>query len=238
VRSGAPPFNDGDAPPERRWADRRGLNAQSLRHPPGGEGPRRGQPVRRAEPHTGESLCDATCKYCVDGRGPSPIPADVLKFDVYPRMRTCFAGCARTHLGVCAASRRNLDLSDDIAIRCTTSKNTIVSNTSMWPRCRIEAAYDAGSARAAMGRYDFWGKGSLSLKPADVADPSDRSRRDLAGLKNLHQRPDRPLRARCHRRDAYGTYQRPGARPVQRVVVPRVSESGIAVLKSIKGRAS
>ncbi|MFY9713708.1 MAG: deoxyguanosinetriphosphate triphosphohydrolase [Microbacterium sp.] len=187
---------------------------------------------------------DATCKYPWTIDSPVPDPGGRLKFGVYPEDEAVFRwmreGAPRR---LRCIEAEIMDLSDDIAYSVHDFEDAIVNGYLDVGQLADPLEHDAlvGRIQQWVG-YDFT-RDELADALYRLATQSmwlssfDRSRRDLARLKNLtSDLIGRFARAAVSAtRDAY-----PGTALVRynaHVVVPRVVEAEIAVLKGIMGQA-
>ncbi|WEK60021.1 MAG: deoxyguanosinetriphosphate triphosphohydrolase [Candidatus Microbacterium colombiense] len=187
---------------------------------------------------------DATCKYPWTVDSPVPDPGGRLKFGVYPEDEAVFRWMREG-----APGRRRcieaeiMDLSDDIAYSVHDFEDAIVNGYVDVAQLADPREHDALVSRIQQWvGYDFT-RDELADALYRLATQSmwlesfDRSRRDLARLKNLTS----DLIGRFARAAVSATreaYAGPAlVRYNAHVVVPRVIEVEIAVLKGIMGQA-
>ncbi len=187
---------------------------------------------------------DATCKYPWTVNSPVPDPGGRLKFGVYPEDEDVFRWMREGAPGrLRCIEAEIMDLSDDIAYSVHDFEDAIVNGY-----LDVAQLADPAEHHALVGRIQQWV--GYDYTREDLADALyrltrqpmwltsfDRSRRDLARLKNLtSDMIGRFARAAVSAtREAY-----PGpslARYNAHVVVPKVIEAEIAVLKGIMGQA-
>lgn len=187
---------------------------------------------------------DATCKYPWTVDSPMPDPGGRLKFGVYPEDEEVFRWMREGAPGrLRCIEAEIMDLSDDIGYSVHDFEDAVVNGY-----VDVRALADPAEHHGLVGRIQQWV--GYEFTREELADALyrltrlpmwmtsfDRSRHDLAKLKNLTS----DLIGRFARaavaatRDAY-----PGASLARyngHVVVPRVVESEIAVLKGIMGQA-
>ncbi|WP_235201350.1 deoxyguanosinetriphosphate triphosphohydrolase [Microbacterium sp. CH12i] len=187
---------------------------------------------------------DATCKYPWTVDSPVPDPGGRLKFGVYPEDEAVFRWMREGAPGrLRCIEAEIMDLSDDIAYSVHDFEDAIVNGY-----LDVARLSDQTEHNALVGRVQQWVGYDFTREELDDAlyrltrqpmwlNSFDRSRRDLARLKNLTS----DLIGRFARaavaatRDAYGGPSL--ARYNAHVVVPRVIEAEIAVLKGIMGQA-
>ncbi len=187
---------------------------------------------------------DATCKYPWTVDSPVPDPGGRLKFGVYPEDEAVFRWMREGAPGrLRCIEAEIMDLSDDIAYSVHDFEDAIVNGYVDVAQLADPRGHDAlvGRIQQWVG-YDFTrdelADALYRLASQSMWLPSfDRSRQALARLKNLtSDLIGRFARASVSAtRDAYG-----GSNLVRynaHVVVPRVVEAEIAVLKGIMGQA-
>lgn len=187
---------------------------------------------------------DATCKYPWTVDSPIPDPGGRLKFGVYPEDEDVFRWMREGAPGrLRCIEAEIMDLSDDIAYSVHDFEDAIVNGYLDVPALSAPNEHDAlvGRIQQWVG-YDFTREELADALYRLTNQPMwlksfDRSRRDLAGLKNLTS--DLIGRfARAAVAATRETYRGPVlARYSAHVVVPRVVEAEIAVLKGIMGQA-
>ena len=185
---------------------------------------------------------DATCKYPWTVDSPLPDPGGRLKFGVYPEDEPVFRWMRDGAPGrLRCIEAEIMDLSDDIGYSVHDFEDAIVNGY-------LDVAHLSDEHDALVSRIQQWvGYDFTREELADALyrltrqpmwlNTFDRSRRDLARLKNLTS----DLIGRFARASVAATREAyPGpslARYHGHVVVPRVVESEIAVLKGIMGQA-
>ncbi|WP_372959111.1 deoxyguanosinetriphosphate triphosphohydrolase [Microbacterium sp.] len=187
---------------------------------------------------------DATCKYPWTVDSPVPDPGGRLKFGVYPEDEDVFRWMREDAPGrLRCIEAEIMDLSDDIAYSVHDFEDAIVNGYLDVATLSNPKQHDAlvGRVQQWVG-YDFTREELADALYRLTSQPMwlksfDRSRRDLAGLKNLTS--DLIGRfARAAVAATRETYRGPAlARYSAHVVVPRVVEAEIAVLKGIMGQA-
>lgn len=187
---------------------------------------------------------DATCKYPWTVENPLPDPGGRLKFGVYPDDEPVFRWMREGAPGrMRCVEAEIMDLSDDIAYSVHDFEDAIVNGY-----LHVAQLSDPGEHDALIDRIQKWvgydytredlsdALGRLTTQPMWL-DTFDRSRRDLARLKNLTS----DFIGRFARASVAATREaHPGAvlaRYSGHVVVPRAVEAEIAVLKGIMGQA-
>lgn len=187
---------------------------------------------------------DATCKYPWTVDSPLPDPGGRLKFGVYPEDEPVFRWMRDGAPGrLRCIEAEIMDLSDDIGYSVHDFEDAIVNGYLDVAQLSDPAEHDAlvGRIQQWVG-YDFAREELADALYRLTRQPMwlstfDRSRRDLARLKNLTS----DLIGRFARASVAATREAyPGpslARYHGHVVVPRVVESEIAVLKGIMGQA-
>lgn len=244
---GHPPFGHNGERALNEWAERIGGfegNAQSLRILT-----RLEAKVLDANDHsvglnlTRASL-DASCKYPWTVDSPVPDPGGRLKFGVYPEDEAVFRWMREGAPGrLRCIEAEIMDLSDDIAYSVHDFEDAIVNGYVDVAQLADPRAHDTlvGRIQQWVG-YDFTREEladalyRLSTQSMWLAS-FDRSRQDLARLKNLtSDLIGRFARAAVSAtRDAHGPIAL--VRYNAHVIVPRVVEAEIAVLKGIMGQA-
>ena len=187
---------------------------------------------------------DATCKYPWTVDSPVPDPGGRRKFGVYPEDEAVFRWMRDGAPGrLRCIEAEIMDLSDDIAYSVHDFEDAIVNGYVDVAQLADPAAHEALLSRIQQWvGYDFTRDEladalyRLASQPMWLAS-FDRSRQDLARLKNLtSDLIGRFARAAVSAtREAFG-----GTRLVRysaHVIVPRVVEVEIAVLKGIMGQA-
>lgn len=187
---------------------------------------------------------DATCKYPWTIDNPVPDPGGRLKFGVYPEDEAVFRWMREGAPGrLRCIEAEIMDLSDDIGYSVHDFEDAIVNGY-----LDVAQLSDPAEHHALIGRIQQWvgydftreeladGLYRLTRQPMWLKT-FDRSRRDLARLKNLTS----DMIGRFARASVAATreaYAGPSlARYNAHVVVPRVVEIEIAVLKGIMGQA-
>jgi len=187
---------------------------------------------------------DATCKYPWTVDNPLPDPGGRLKFGVYPEDEPVFRWMREGAPGrLRCIEAEIMDLSDDIGYSVHDFEDAIVNGY-----LDVAQLSDPIEHYPLVGRIQQWvGYDYTREELADALyrltrqpmwlKTFDRSRRDLARLKNLTS----DLIGRFARASVAATREaHPGpqlARYAGHVVVPRVVETEIAVLKGIMGQA-
>lgn len=188
---------------------------------------------------------DATCKYPWTADNPVPDPGGRLKFGVYPEDEEVFRWMREGAPGrLRCIEAEIMDLSDDIGYSVHDFEDAIVNGY-----LDVAQLSDPGEHHSLVGRIQQWV--GYDFTREELADALyrltrqpmwlksfDRSRQDLARLKNLTS----DLIGRFARASVTATRERYGAAvPLARynahVVVPRVVETEIAVLKGVMGQA-
>lgn len=185
---------------------------------------------------------DATCKYPWTAESPLPDPGGRLKFGVYPDDEPVFDWMRQDAPGrVRCIEAEVMDLSDDIAYSVHDFEDAVVNGYLSPARLSDPAEHEAlVSAVQAWVGYDFTrdelsdALGRLTRLPGWLRS-FDNSRADLARLKNLtSELIGRFARAAtAATREAYPVASM--TRYHAHVVVPRVVEVEVAVLKGIIG---
>lgn len=186
---------------------------------------------------------DATCKYPWTADSPLPDPGGRLKFGVYPEDEAVFRWMRVGAPGrLRCIEAEIMDLSDDIGYSVHDFEDAVVNGYLHMAHLSDPAEHDAlvGRIQQWVG-YDFTREELADALYRLTCQPMwlksfDRSRRDLARLKNLTS----DLIGRFARAAVAATreaYSGPLARYSAHVVVPRVVEAEIAVLKGIMGQA-
>ena len=187
---------------------------------------------------------DATCKYPWTVDSPVPDPGGRLKFGVYPEDEPVFRWMREGAPGrLRCIEAEIMDLSDDIAYSVHDFEDAIVNGYVDVAQLADPRQHDAlvGRIQQWVG-YDFTREEladalyRLASQPMWLAS-FDRSRQALARLKNLTS----DLIGRFARAAVSATTEKYGSTGLVRynahVVVPRVVEVEIAVLKGIMGQA-
>ena len=187
---------------------------------------------------------DATCKYPWTVDSPVPDPGGRLKFGVYPEDEAVFRWMREGAPGrLRCIEAEIMDLSDDIAYSVHDFEDAIVNGYVDVAQLADPRQHDAlvGRIQQWVG-YDFTREEladalyRLASQPMWLAS-FDRSRQALARLKNLTS----DLIGRFARAAVSATKEKYGTTALVRynahVVVPRVVEVEIAVLKGIMGQA-
>lgn len=244
---GHPPFGHNGERALNEWAEPIGGfegNAQSLRILTRLETKVLDDDGRSVGLNLTRASLDATCKYPWTVDSPVPDPGGRLKFGVYPEDEDVFRWMRAGAPGrLRCIEAEIMDLSDDIAYSVHDFEDAIVNGY-----LDVAALSDPKQHDALIGRVQQWvGYDFTREELADAlyrltSQPMwlksfDRSRRDLAGLKNLTS--DLIGRfARAAVAATRDTYTGPVlARYSAHVVVPRVVEAEIAVLKGVMGQA-
>ena len=244
---GHPPFGHNGERALNEWAENIGGfegNAQSLRILTRLEAKAIDDAGHSVGLNLTRASLDATCKYPWTVDNPVPDPGGRLKFGVYPEDEAVFRWMREGAPGrLRCIEAEIMDLSDDIGYSVHDFEDAIVNGY-----LDVAQLSDPAEHEALLGRIQLWvGYDFTREELADAlyrltCQPMwlrsfDRSRRDLARLKNLtSDLIGRFARAAVSAtRDAYG--EAPLARYNAHVVVPRVVEVEIAVLKGIMGQA-
>src|SRR5690606_26208272 len=187
---------------------------------------------------------DATCKYPWTVDSPMPDPGGRLKFGVYPEDEAVFRWMRDGAPGrLRCIEAEIMDLSDDIGYSVHDFEDAILNGYLDVAQLSDPAEHDLliGRLQQWVG-YDYTQEDLAAALYRLTSQPMwlrtfDRSRRDLARLKNLTS----DLIGRFARAAVAATREAyPGAslaRYSGHVVVPRVVETEIAVLKGIMGQA-
>lgn len=187
---------------------------------------------------------DATCKYPWTVDSPVPDPGGRLKFGVYPEDEAVFRWMREGATGrLRCIEAEIMDLSDDIGYSVHDFEDAIVNGYVDVAQLSDPLAHDALIDRIQQWvGYDFT-RDELADALYRLSSQSmwlssfDRSRRDLARLKNLTS----DLIGRFARAAVSATREAYAGSVLVRynahVVVPRVVEAEIAVLKGIMGQA-
>lgn len=244
---GHPPFGHNGERALNEWAEPIGGfegNAQSLRILTRLEAKVLDDDGRSVGLNLTRASLDATCKYPWTVDSPIPDPGGRLKFGVYPEDEAVFRWMREGAPGrLRCIEAEIMDLSDDIAYSVHDFEDAIVNGY-----LDVARLFDPREHEALVGRVQQWV--GYDFTREELADALyrltnqpvwlksfDRSRRDLAGLKNLTS----DLIGRFARAAVAATRERYGgpvlARYSAHVVVPRVVEAEIAVLKGIMGQA-
>ncbi len=244
---GHPPFGHNGERALNEWAEPIGGfegNAQSLRILTRLEAKVLDDDDRSVGLNLTRATLDATCKYPWTVDSPVPDPGGRLKFGVYPEDEAVFRWMREG-----ATGRRRcieaeiMDLSDDIAYSVHDFEDAIVNGYVDVARLADPSAHEALLSRIQQWvGYDFTRDEladalyRLASQPMWLAS-FDRSRQDLARLKNLTS----DLIGRFARAAVSATREAYGSAALVRynahVIVPRVVEVEIAVLKGIMGQA-
>ncbi|GAA4481745.1 deoxyguanosinetriphosphate triphosphohydrolase [Microbacterium panaciterrae] len=244
---GHPPFGHNGERALNDWAEHIGGfegNAQSLRILTRLEAKVLDDHDRSVGLNLTRASLDATCKYPWTVDSPVPDPGGRLKFGVYPEDEDVFRWMREGAPGrLRCIEAEIMDLSDDIAYSVHDFEDAVVNGY-----LDVAQLADPAEHHALVGRIQQWV--GYDFTREDLADALyrltrqpmwlnsfDRSRRDLARLKNLtSDMIGRFARAAvAATREAY-----PGttlARYSAHVVVPKVIEAEIAVLKGIMGQS-
>lgn len=244
---GHPPFGHNGERALNEWAERIGGfegNAQSLRILTRLEAKVLDADDRSVGLNLTRASLDATCKYPWTVDSPVPDPGGRLKFGVYPEDEAVFRWMREGAPGrMRCIEAEIMDLSDDIGYSVHDFEDAIVNGYVDVARLSDPAEHEALLDRIQQWvGYDFTRDEladalyRLSSQPMWLAS-FDRSRRDLARLKNLTS----DMIGRFARASVAATraaYAGPAlVRYNAHVVVPRVVEAEIAVLKGIMGQA-
>lgn len=244
---GHPPFGHNGERALNEWAEPIGGfegNAQSLRILTRLEAKVLDQNDHSVGLNLTRASLDASCKYPWTVDSPVPDPGGRLKFGVYPEDEAVFRWMREGAPGrLRCIEAEIMDLSDDIAYSVHDFEDAIVNGYVDVAQLADPRAHDAlvGRIQQWVG-YDFTREEladalyRLSTQSMWLAS-FDRSRQDLARLKNLtSDLIGRFARAAVSAtRDTYGPIAL--VRYNAHVVVPRVVEAEIAVLKGIMGQA-
>jgi dGTPase len=242
---GHPPFGHNGERALNEWADHIGGfegNAQSLRILTRLEAKVLDEHDRSVGLNLTRASLDATCKYPWTVDHPVPDPGGRLKFGVYPEDEAVFHWMRQGAPGrLRCIEAEVMDLSDDIAYSVHDFEDAVVNGY-----IDLEALADPVLHHPLIGKIQQWvgydytreeladGLFRLTRQPMWLKS-FDRSRRDLARLKNLTS----DLIGRFARAAVAATREAyPGtslARYSAHVIVPRVVEVEIAVLKGIMG---
>jgi len=244
---GHPPFGHNGERALNEWAGHIGGfegNAQSLRILTRLEAKVLDDDDRSVGLNLTRASLDATCKYPWTVDSPVPDPGGRLKFGVYPEDEAVFRWMREGAPGrLRCIEAEIMDLSDDIGYSVHDFEDAIVNGYVDVAQLSDPSAHDAlvGRIQQWVG-YDFT-REELADALYRLSSQSmwlssfDRSRQSLARLKNLtSDLIGRFARAAVSAtRDTYGT--KALVRYNAHVVVPRVVEAEIAVLKGIMGQA-
>lgn len=244
---GHPPFGHNGERALNEWAEHIGGfegNAQSLRILTRLEAKVLDADDRSVGLNLTRASLDATCKYPWTVDSPVPDPGGRLKFGVYPEDEAVFRWMREGAPGrLRCIEAEIMDLSDDIGYSVHDFEDAIVNGY-----VDVSQLSDPREHEALLGRIQQWvGYDFTRDELADALyrlgsqamwlSSFDRSRRDLARLKNLTS----DLIGRFARASVAATreaYAGPAlVRYNAHVVVPRVVEVEIAVLKGIMGQA-
>ena len=244
---GHPPFGHNGERALNEWAEHIGGfegNAQSLRILTRLEAKVLDADDRSVGLNLTRASLDATCKYPWTVDSPVPDPGGRLKFGVYPEDEAVFRWMREGAPGrLRCIEAEIMDLSDDIGYSVHDFEDAIVNGY-----VDVSQLSDPREHDALLGRIQQWvGYDFTRDELADALyrlasqsmwlESFDRSRRDLARLKNLTS----DLIGRFARASVAATreaYAGPAlVRYNAHVVVPRVIEVEIAVLKGIMGQA-
>lgn len=244
---GHPPFGHNGERALNEWAEHIGGfegNAQSLRILTRLEAKVLDADDRSVGLNLTRASLDATCKYPWTVDSPVPDPGGRLKFGVYPEDEAVFRWMREGAPGrLRCIEAEIMDLSDDIGYSVHDFEDAIVNGY-----VDVSQLSDPREHEALLGRIQQWV--GYDFTRDELADALyrlgsqamwltsfDRSRRDLARLKNLTS----DLIGRFARASVAATreaYAGPAlVRYNAHVVVPRVVEVEIAVLKGIMGQA-
>ncbi|WP_372491782.1 deoxyguanosinetriphosphate triphosphohydrolase [Microbacterium croceum] len=244
---GHPPFGHNGERALNEWAEHIGGfegNAQSLRILTRLEAKVLDADERSVGLNLTRASLDATCKYPWTVDSPVPDPGGRLKFGVYPEDEAVFRWMREGAPGrLRCIEAEIMDLSDDIGYSVHDFEDAIVNGY-----VDVSQLSDPREHDALLGRIQQWV--GYDFTRDELADALyrlgsqamwltsfDRSRRDLARLKNLTS----DLIGRFARASVAATreaYAGPAlVRYNAHVVVPRVIEVEIAVLKGIMGQA-
>ncbi|WP_047519978.1 deoxyguanosinetriphosphate triphosphohydrolase [Microbacterium sp. ZOR0019] len=244
---GHPPFGHNGERALNEWAEHIGGfegNAQSLRILTRLEAKVLDDDDRSVGLNLTRASLDATCKYPWTVDSPVPDPGGRLKFGVYPEDEAVFRWMREGAPGrLRCIEAEIMDLSDDIAYSVHDFEDAIVNGYVDVAQLADPLAHDAlvGRIQQWVG-YDFTRDEladalyRLASQPMWLAS-FDRSRQALARLKNLTS----DLIGRFARASVSATKDAYGSTALVRynahVIVPRVVEVEIAVLKGIMGQA-
>lgn len=244
---GHPPFGHNGERALNEWAEPIGGfegNAQSLRILSRLEAKVLDDHDRSVGLNLTRASLDATCKYPWTVDSPIPDPGGRLKFGVYPEDEAVFRWMREGAPGrLRCIEAEIMDLSDDIAYSVHDFEDAIVNGYVDVAQLADPRQHDAlvGRIQQWVG-YDFTRDELADALYRLASQPMwlstfDRSRQALARLKNLtSDLIGRFARASVSAtRDAYGTTAL--VRYNAHVIVPRVIEVEIAVLKGIMGQA-
>ncbi|MEV8251466.1 deoxyguanosinetriphosphate triphosphohydrolase [Microbacterium sp. NPDC076768] len=244
---GHPPFGHNGERALNEWAEPIGGfegNAQSLRILSRLEAKVLDDDDRSVGLNLTRASLDATCKYPWTVNSPIPDPGGRLKFGVYPEDEDVFRWMREGAPGrLRCIEAEIMDLSDDIAYSVHDFEDAIVNGYVDIAQLADPRAHEALLSRIQQWvGYDFTRDEladalyRLSSQPMWIGS-FDRSRQSLARLKNLTS----DLIGRFARAAVGATKEAYGATALVRynahVVVPRVIEVEIAVLKGIMGQA-
>ncbi|KJL19730.1 Deoxyguanosinetriphosphate triphosphohydrolase [Microbacterium oxydans] len=244
---GHPPFGHNGERALNEWAEPIGGfegNAQSLRILSRLEAKVLDDQDRSVGLNLTRASLDATCKYPWTVDSPIPDPGGRLKFGVYPEDEAVFRWMREGAPGrLRCIEAEIMDLSDDIAYSVHDFEDAIVNGYVDVAQLADPAQHDAlvGRIQQWVG-YDFTRDELADALYRLASQPMwlssfDRSRQALARLKNLTS----DLIGRFARASVSATREAYGAKALVRynahVIVPRVIEVEIAVLKGIMGQA-
>lgn len=244
---GHPPFGHNGERALNEWAEPIGGfegNAQSLRILSRLEAKVLDDDDRSVGLNLTRASLDATCKYPWTVDSPVPDPGGRLKFGVYPEDEAVFRWMREGAQGrLRCIEAEIMDLSDDIAYSVHDFEDAIVNGYVDVAQLADPRQHDAlvGRIQQWVG-YDFTRDELADALYRLASQPMwlssfDRSRQALARLKNLTS----DLIGRFARASVSATKEAYGSTALVRynahVVVPRVIEVEIAVLKGIMGQA-
>ncbi|WP_447948040.1 deoxyguanosinetriphosphate triphosphohydrolase [Microbacterium maritypicum] len=244
---GHPPFGHNGERALNEWAEPIGGfegNAQSLRILSRLEAKVLDDDDRSVGLNLTRASLDATCKYPWTVDSPVPDPGGRLKFGVYPEDEAVFRWMREGAPGrLRCIEAEIMDLSDDIAYSVHDFEDAIVNGYVDVAQLADPRQHDAlvGRIQQWVG-YDFTRDELADALYRLASQPMwlssfDRSRQALARLKNLTS----DLIGRFARASVSATTEAYGTTALVRynahVVVPRVIEVEIAVLKGIMGQA-
>jgi len=244
---GHPPFGHNGERALNEWAEPIGGfegNAQSLRILSRLEAKVLDDDDRSVGLNLTRASLDATCKYPWTVDSPVPDPGGRLKFGVYPEDEAVFRWMREGAPGrLRCIEAEIMDLSDDIAYSVHDFEDAIVNGYVDVAQLADPRQHDAlvGRIHQWVG-YDFTRDELADALYRLASQPMwlssfDRSRQALARLKNLTS----DLIGRFARASVSATKEAYGSTALVRynahVVVPRVIEVEIAVLKGIMGQA-
>ncbi|GGV53638.1 MULTISPECIES: deoxyguanosinetriphosphate triphosphohydrolase [Microbacterium] len=244
---GHPPFGHNGERALNEWAEPIGGfegNAQSLRILSRLEAKVLDDDDRSVGLNLTRASLDATCKYPWTVDSPVPDPGGRLKFGVYPEDEAVFRWMREGAPGrLRCIEAEIMDLSDDIAYSVHDFEDAIVNGYVDVAQLADPRQHDAlvGRIQQWVG-YDFTRDELADALYRLASQPMwlssfDRSRQALARLKNLTS----DLIGRFARASVSATKEAYGSTALVRynahVVVPRVIEVEIAVLKGIMGQA-